>query len=368
MKREMRKAFVLLIVLALSACSKGEAQQKPAAPPAVPVSALQVALRDVPVAYESVGRTEGSREVQVRARVAGILEKQLYVEGDAVKQGAPLFRIERAPFEIDLQQQRAALAQELARNELARRDLERAKDLVARRFVSQQNLDQATATLAQSDAAVQVAKARVRQSELNLSYTSVDAPIAGITGRAQQSIGSLLSPTSDSSLLTTLVRTDPIWVRFALSEAEFAGLRNRENPEALEVKIETADGKPFPASGRVNFAGSAVDASLGTVQMRAEFPNPKLAILPGQYVRVQVVAGNRPAILVPQSAVLQNESGRFVWVVGPEGKAAQRTIRAGNWIGQDWVVLDGLKPGEQVIVDNLVRLRPGTAVQVKPAT
>ena len=368
MKREMQRAFVLLIVVALSACSKGEAQQKPAAPPAVPVSALQVALRDVPVAYEAVGRTEGSREVQVRARVAGILEKQLYVEGDAVKQGAPLFRIERAPFEIDLQQQRGALAQELARNELARRELERAKDLVARRFVSQQSLDQATAALAQSDAAVQVAKARVRQSELNLSYTSVDAPIAGITGRAQQSIGSLLSPTSDSSLLTTLVRTDPIWVRFALSEAEFASLRNRENPEAPEVKIETADGKPFPASGRVNFAGSAVDASLGTVQMRAEFPNPKLAILPGQYVRVQVVAGNRPAILVPQSAVLQNESGRFVWVVGPEGKAAQRAIRAGNWVGQDWVVLDGLKPGESVILDNLVRLRPGTAVQVKPAT
>lgn len=366
MKREMRRAFVLLIVLALSACSKGEAQQKPAAPQAIPVSALQVALRDVPVVYEAVGRTEGSREVQVRARVAGILEKQLYVEGDAVKQGAPLFRIERAPFEIDLQQQRAALAQEAARNELARRDLERAKDLVARRFVSQQSLDQATATLAQSDAAVQVAKARVRQSELNLSYTSVDAPIAGITGRAQQSIGSLLSPTSDSSLLTTLVRTDPIWVRFALSEAEFASLRNRENPEAPEVKIETADGKPFAASGRVNFAGSAVDASLGTVQMRAEFPNPKLAMLPGQYVRVQVIAGNRPAILVPQSAVLQNEAGRFVWVVGPEGKAAQRTIRAGNWVGKDWVVLDGLKPGESVILDNLVRLRPGMPVQVKP--
>jgi membrane fusion protein (multidrug efflux system) len=362
----MGKAFVLLMVLALSACSKGEAQQKPPAPQAIAVSTLQVALRDVPVVYEAVGRTEGSREVQVRARVAGILEKQLYVEGDAVKQGAPLFRIERAPFEIDLQQQRAALAQELARNELARRDLERAKDLVARRFVSQQSLDQATATLAQSDAAVQVAKARVRQSELNLSYTSVDAPIAGITGRAQQSIGSLLSPTSDSSLLTTLVRTDPIWVRFALSEAEFASLRNRENPEAPEVKIETADGKPFPASGRVNFAGSAVDASLGTVQMRAEFPNPRLAILPGQYVRVHVVAGNRPAILVPQSAVLQNESGRFVWVVGPEGKAAQRGIRAGNWVGNDWVVLDGLKPGESVILDNLVRLRPGVPVQVKP--
>jgi membrane fusion protein (multidrug efflux system) len=214
---------------------------------------------------------------------------------------------------------------------------------------------------------VQLAQARVRQSELNLSYTAVDAPIAGITGRAQQSIGSLVSPSAESSLLTTLVRTDPIWVRFALSEAEFASLRNREGSEQPEVRIETADGRTYPTAGRLNFSGSSVDAALGTVQMRAEFPNPKLQVLPGQYVRVQVVAGNQPAIVVPQGAVQQNESGRYVWVIGPESKAATRPIRAGNWIGRDWVVLDGLKPGEQVIVDNLVRLRPGAAVQVKPA-
>jgi len=212
---KLRYLALAAAVAALSACNKDAGPA--AAPPAVPVSVVQVAPREVPVVFEAVGRTEGSREVQVRARVAGILERQLYSEGDAVKAGAPLFRIERAPFEIDLAQQRAALAQEAARNELAKRDYERAKDLVARRFVSQQNLDQATSTLAQSNAAVQLAQARVRQSELNLSYTSVDAPIAGVTGRAQQSIGSLLSPNADSSLLTTLTRTDPLWVRFALS-------------------------------------------------------------------------------------------------------------------------------------------------------
>ena len=144
---------------------------------------------------------------------------------------------------------------------------------------------------------------------------------------------------------------------------EEAAILTKERPE---VRIETADGKAYPEAGRLNFASSTVDASLGTVQMRAELPNAKLRILPGQYVRVQVVAGRQPAILVPQDAVQQNESGRYVWVIGPEGKAAQRTIRAGNWVGRDWVVLDGLKPGENVIVDNLVRLRPGTPVQVKP--
>jgi len=350
----------------LTGCSRGDAKDQATAqvtPPAVPVSVIQAALRDVPVVYEAVGRTEGSREVQVRARVTGILEQQLYTEGDAVRQGVPLFRIERAPFEIDLEQQRGTLAQELARNDLAKRDYERAKDLIAKGFVSQQFVDQAASTLAQSNAALQVARARVRQSELNLSYTSVDAPIGGITGRAQQSIGSLVTPNADSSLLTTITRTNPIWVRFALSEAEFAGLRNREAKQRPEVKIETADAKTYPSTGRLNFAGSTVDASLGTVQMRAEFPNPRLQVLPGQYVRVQVIAGNQQAIVVPQNAVLQNETGRFVWVVGPENKAAQRNIRTGNWVGNDWVVLDGLKPGESVIVDNLVRLRPSTPVQ-----
>ncbi len=352
---------------ALSGCSRGDAKDQAiaqAAPPAVPVSVIQAALREVPVVYEAVGRTEGSREVQVRARVSGILEQQLYAEGDAVKQGAPLFRIERAPFEIDLQQNRAALAQENARNQLAKQDYERLKGLADKRAISQKELDQAASNLQQSDAAVQMQQARVRQSELNLSYTSVDAPIGGITGRAQQSIGSLVTPAPDSSLLTTITRTDPIWVRFALSEAEFASLRNREAKQRPQVRIETADGKAYPAAGRLNFAGSTVDASLGTVQMRAEFSNPKLQILPGQYVRVQVIAGKQQAIVVPQSAVLQNESGRFVWVVGPENKAVPRVIRAGNWVGADWVVLDGLKPGESVIVDNLVRLRPGTPVQI----
>ena len=352
---------------ALAACSKGDAKQDPAAaPPATPVTAIQVAPREVPVVFDAVGRTEGSREVQIRARVAGILEQQLYSEGDTVKAGAPLFRIERAPFEIDLDQQRAALSQETARQELAQQEFDRLKSLADRRAISQKELDQAASALRQSAAAMQMMKARVRQSELNLSYTTVDAPIAGVTGRAQQSIGSLVSPTADGSLLTTLVKTDPIWVRFALSEAEFARLRASESRKP-EVKLELADGSAYAGAGRLNFSGSTVDAALGTVQMRAEFPNAKLQLLPGQYVRVQVVAGMQQAIVVPQSAVLQNETGRYVWLIGPEGKALQRNIRAGNWVGKDWVVLDGLKPGDSVIVDNLIRLRPGSPVQPKPA-
>jgi membrane fusion protein (multidrug efflux system) len=367
-----------LVVLIAAGCSNGDAKQGKAgpggpaggpggAPQAMPVTAIQVAPREVPIVLEAVGRSEGSREVQVRARVAGILEKQLYTEGDAVKAGAPLFRIERAPFEIDLQQQRAALAQELARHQLAGQELERLKGLADKRAISQKELDQAASTLQQSTAAVQLAKARVRQAELNLSYTEVNAQINGVTGRAQQSIGSLVSPTAESSLLTTITRTDPIWVRFALSEAEFVRLRSIEKKAPPQVKLELADGSSYGASGKLNFSGSTVDPALGTVQMRAEFPNPKLELLPGQYVRVHVIAGNQQAIVVPQTAVLQNESGRFVWVVGADNKAMPRTIRVGKWAGNDWVVLEGLKAGERVIVDNLVKLRPGVPVQPKAA-
>jgi membrane fusion protein (multidrug efflux system) len=360
--------FSVLLVFFIAACSPGGAQDKKgaAAPPdALAVTTVEMAPRSVPVSFEAVGRTEGSREVQVRARVSGILERQLYNEGDSVAAGAPLFRIERAPFEIELAQARGALQQELAREELAKQESERLKGLADRRAISQKEADQASSAARQSAAAVQVAQARVRQAELNLSYTNVTAPIGGVTGRALQSIGSLVSPNNDSALLTTLTRGDPIWVRFSLSEAEYAHVRGIDG-KTIEVRIELADGKPYPASGKLNFAGSTVDSATGTVQMRAELPNPKLALLPGQYVRVRVVAGTRQAFVVPQTAVMQNETGRFVWV-SDGGKATQRPIRAGSWLGNDWVVLDGLKSGDQVIVDNLVRLRPGVPVQSKKA-
>lgn len=359
------KTLFALTTIVLAACGQGDAMQEKKAPPPVAVSAIEVAPREVPVAFEAVGRAEGSREVQVRARVAGILEQQLYNEGDAVREGAPLFRIERAPFEIELQQARGALAQERAREELAQQETGRLKGLADRRAISQKEADQAASSARQSAAAVQMAQARLRQAELNLSYTAVKAPIGGITGRALQSIGSLVSPNAESALLTTLTRADPVWVRFSLSETEFAELRNSasKNPE---VKVETAAGKAYPETARLNFAGSSVDAATGTVQMRAEMANPKLEVLPGQYLRVRVIAGTQQAIVVPQTAVSQNQAGRFVWVAN-EGKAEQRMIRAGAWAGGDWVVLEGLKAGDTVIVDNLARLRPGVAVQVKKA-
>jgi membrane fusion protein, multidrug efflux system len=367
----MTRLFIATLCAALVACTQGDAKQKKdeakAAPPALPVTVVEVQPRDVPVTFEAVGRTEGSREVQVRARVAGILEKQLYTEGDSVKAGTTLFQIERAPFEIELAQARGALAQEIAKESLAAQEFERLKGLAERRAISQKEADQASSALEQERAAVQVARARVRQAELNLSYTTVTAPIEGITGRALQSIGSLVSPNNDTAILTSLTRGDPLWVRFALAEPEYARVRSGEGKDA-QVNLELADGTAYKEPARLNFSGSTVDPATSTVQLRAEVPNPRLELLPGQFVRVHVVAGTQRAIVVPQPAVLQNEGGRFVWVVGPDGKAVQRPIRAGRWVGKDWVVLEGLKGGDSVIVDNLARLRPGATVAPKKAT
>src|SRR5258708_22004810 len=198
------RLLALALTLILAACGRGDAKQKKddkAAPAALPVTVLEVAPKPVPVSFEAVGRTEGSREVQVRARVSGILEKQLYTEGDTVKDGATLFQIERAPFEIELAQARGTLAQEIARQELADKQAERLKTLADRRAISQKEADQATSALSQQNAAVQVARARVRQAELKLSYTTVTAPIGGSTGRAQQSIGSRGSPAKEGPRL-----------------------------------------------------------------------------------------------------------------------------------------------------------------------
>jgi len=350
--------------LLLAGCGQGADKAAPPPGMALPVTVLQVASQRIPILIESVGQTEGSREVEVRARVSGIVQKRLYQEGDVVRADAVLFQIDRAPYEIALAQARAGLDQEKARNEQSRRESGRLKQLVAERAISQKEFDDATSTLKQSEATVASAEAKLREAELNLSYTTVTAPIAGVTGRAQRSEGSLVTAGNDSALLTTISQTDPIWVRFSFSEAEYIQLR--KGAKKPEVKLVLPDGKILAASGRLNFTASTVDPRLGTVQLRAEFANPGLAILPGQFVRAQVLSGDEEAVLVPQSAVMQSDQGRFVWTVNSEGKATSRPVEAANWSGREWVIRKGLAAGDKVIVDNLLKLRPGAPVTSQP--
>jgi membrane fusion protein, multidrug efflux system len=328
-------------------------------PPAMPVTAIEARPEKVPVLIEAVGQTEGSKEVEVRARVAGVLERQFHRDGDTVKAGAPLFQIDRAPFEIAREQARAALAQETSNLEQAKREAARLAPLAEQRAISQREADDARSAQRRIESAVLAAQTRVREAELNLSYTRVNAPISGVTGRAERSQGSLVNPTTDS-LLTKLSVTDPIWVRFSFSEPEWQRLRGR--PDDATVTLLLPDGRVHPVEGRLNFSGSTVDARLGTVQMRASFSNPGLALLPGQFVRARVRVGEVEAFVVPQAAVLTNDQGRFVWVVGPQGTAQIRPVRAGGWRGTGWAIEEGLVAGDRVIVDNLMKLRPGAPV------
>ncbi|HEY5215805.1 MAG TPA: efflux RND transporter periplasmic adaptor subunit, partial [Pseudolabrys sp.] len=342
---------------------------------ALPATVLQVEPQRVPIAVEAVGQIEGSKEVEVRARVSGILLKRLYNEGDLVRAGAPMFKIDPVPFEIALAQAKAQLAQEQARNEQSRRESVRLKQLAAEKAISQKEFDDASSNLKLSDATLQAAQANVRQAELNLSYTDATAPVSGVSGRAARSEGSLITAGADS-LLTTISQVDPIWVRFSLSESDLAKLplRRLVRGAPVEVNLVLADGTRYPGKGRLNFAATQIDTRLGTQQLRAEFDNAKGQLLPGQFVRAQLVAGQRDNVfLVPQTAVMEAEAGYMLFVLDKEGKAALRPVQMGDWIGSDWMVVGGLAPGDRVIVDNLLKLRPGVAVspvapgQGKPA-
>jgi len=329
---------------------------------------MPVAPQRVPIVLDAVGQVQGSKEVEVRARVSGILQKRLFTEGELVRADAPLFQIDPASYEIALAQARAQLAQERARNEQARREAGRLKSLAEEKAISQKEYDDTTSTLKLSDATLQGAEANVRQAELNLSYTLVTAPVAGVSGRMQRSEGSLITAGQESSLLASIYQVEPIWVRFSLSESDYARLpRGKLTRATAEVRLTLPDGSRYAEKGRVNFAATQIDPRLATQELRAEFPNPRVQLLPGEFVRVQLTAGERDNVfLVPQTAVMQTEKGHFLFVLDGEGKAAIRPVQAGEWIGSDWMILKGLNGGDRVILDNLLKLRPGAPVNAQP--
>lgn len=375
----IRTLLCMAIAAALAGCGKegpppaGGATQPP---PAVQARVIQVSPQRVPIQLDAVGQVQGSKEVEVRARVGGILLKHLYREGALVRAGEPLFQIDPAPYEIALAQARAQLSQERARNEQANREATRLRELAAQKAISQKEYDDATSVLKLSSAALQASEANLRMAELNLSYTLVTAPVSGVTGRMLRSEGSLVSAGQETSLLTSINQIEPVWVRFSLAESDRSNLSGAQLSvkSGAEVRLVLPDGSRYPEKGRINFAATQIDPQLATQEFRAEFDNPRTQLLPGQFVRVQVVAGQRDNVfLVPQTAVIQTEKGFLVFVLDDDGKAAVRPVQAGSWMGPDWMILGGLKPGDRVIADNLLKVRPGVQVtpvepaQAKPA-
>jgi len=363
-----RTLLLLAFSLVLSACGKSSQQQNPAAGgmPAMPVTVQTVTAETIPVQTEVVAQTEGAKQIEVRPRVGGIILKRLYQEGDSVKAGQDMFLIDPMPYQLQVDQAKALIAQQKARIEQTAREAQRLKGLLDSRSISQREYDNAASDNSVAAATLLQYQAQLREAELNLSYTHVKAPESGIAGRFVLSEGALVS--ANTTLLSTIVQLSPIWVRFSLSESDLATLGGHLRPGRVQdVRLILADNTEYKQSGKINFSASQIDPALGTQQLRAEFQNADSALLPGQFVRVRLTTGKRDGVfLIPQTAVLTGQQGKFVFVADKdkEGKtvAAVRPIVAGGWFDNRWTVLDGLKAGDQVIIDNLIKVRPGAPV------
>jgi membrane fusion protein (multidrug efflux system) len=327
----------------------------------LPVTVVEVKTQKVPISLEAVGQATGSREVEIRARVNGILEKRAYDEGAAVPANTTLFVIDPQPYALAVEDAKAALLQARTQHDLAQVEVKRLEPLAKDKAISQRELDQAVATLKTSDAAIASAEAKLKEAQLNLSYTKVTTPIGGITGRALRSEGSLVTANTDSSLLTTVTQVNPIWILFPLAETDFNRVRGAQ--KNARVQIVGEDGKVLADNGRLNFTSTTVDPKTGAIQLRAEFPNPRTRWLPGQFARVRILAGDQDAILVPQAALLQTDQSKVVMTVGADNKVVPKPVQAASWVGDDVIVTSGLKDGDRVITDNLVKVRPGAPVQ-----
>lgn len=366
----------LAFALAAGALAAGCGKEAPKAPPERPpvdVTVLAIEARDVPIGFEFVGQTQSSREIEIRARVDGFLEKRLYDEGTLVRSGQPLFQIDTKPFDATVQTARGELSQQQAALDAAVATLARVRPLAEQNAVSKKDLDDAIANEQRSRAAVIAAQGKVQSAELNQGYTTIASPLTGLSSFAKLQEGSYLSP--QANLLTTVAQIDPIWVNFSISENE--ALRYRDEAQRgrlrfprdnqFDVEVVLADGSVFPQRGRISFADPSFSKDTGTFLVRSVLANPKAQLRPGQFVRVVVHGAVRPgAILVPQRAVQQGAKSHFVWVAGKDGKAEQRPVEVGQWLGDDWFVDSGLAAGERVVVDGAIRVSAGASLKAAP--
>lgn len=373
---------VVLVACVLTACSKAPAEGGGIGgmpPPEVTVETVQP--KSVPLSIELPATLAGSREVEIRARVAGILEKRNFEEGATVKAGQSLFSLDAAPFAAALARQEADLAAARARFDQARRNAARLKPLRTGQLVSQKDFDDAVSAESIAAADVGAAEARVREARLNLSYTRVESPIGGVASRALVSDGTLVS--GPDLLLTLVSQLDPIHVRFGLSEQEQSRLRADAEAGLVvlppggrwKASIKLPDGNMHAMSGAVNFSDVRISGETGTSELQAVVPNPRAALRPGQFVRVLLEGATRKdALVVPQRAVLDGASGKFVYLFGKGDKGAsvaqQAPVEVGDWVrladGQNgWVIRKGLKAGDPVIIDGVARIFfPGMPVKL----
>ena len=368
-------AAVLAAVLAacsvLSACGDKAAPSGP--PPAPEVGVVTVAPRTLDVPTELPGRVEALRVAQVRARVTGIVQKRLFVEGSDVKEGQVLFQIDPAPYKAAVDSARAALAKAQANELQANGLLTRYKPLHDANAISQQDFVNATSSAAQATADVAAAKAAVQTAQLNLDYATVTAPISGRIGQALVTEGALVTST-EATQMALIQQVDQVYVNFAQPVSDIVKLRKafasgsaKALGVTIPVRIALDDGSVLPQAGKLLFSDLTVDPTSGQVNVRARVPNPDGALMPGMYVRGRIAQQQvSSAVLLPQQAVQRTTQNDTTMVVGADGKPSVRVITLGGSENGNWIVLAGLKPGEQVIADGFQKIRPGGTVKPVP--
>ncbi|WP_375741227.1 efflux RND transporter periplasmic adaptor subunit [Pseudomonas boanensis] len=368
------RLFPISLTLLMALAGGAKAADAPSGAPPVPEVVVEIAKAgSLPLVLEYSGRTAGYREVEVRAQVSGILQQRTYQEGSRVKQGQVLFRIDPRTYEAALARAKGALAQEQARYRQTERDLKRTRELQKKGYASESELDNAISNFEQSKANVEAAQAEVKARQIDVDYTTVEAPISGMTSKETRSEGSLVvAGDPNSSLLTQLTQLDPIYVNFAYPDTEAERLREGVKSGKLELPpdgllsadVEFGDGSTYPLSGRVDFTDSFVNTGTGTVSARAVIPNPEQKLLPGMFVRVLVKGFNRREVVtVPERALAQGPRGTFVYVVDTEGVARVRQVKTGDTRDGRWVIESGVSDGERVIVEGLPKVRPDAPVK-----
>lgn len=372
--RLMTAAIVVAVGFMTTACSKKQAAMPPSGPPEVGVITVQP--QRVALTTELSGRTAPHLIAEVRPQVGGIIKKRLFTEGSDVKAGQVLYQIDPASYEAAHASARASQARAEATLGMVRLKAERYQDLVKIKAVSQQDNDDAQAALKQAEADLAAAKAAVETARINLAYTKITAPISGRIGRSSITDGALVTA-NQATALATIQQLGTMYVDVTQSSAELlrlkqtlaSGMLKKDSATAqARVKLLLEDGSPYPLPGTLKFSEVTVDQSTGSITLRAVFPNPKQVLLPGMFVRAVLEEGvNEQAMLVPQRGVTRNPKGdAMVMVVGAEEKVEPRVIQVVRTVGENWLVSDGLKPGDRVILEGLQKARPGTPVKAVP--
>ena len=364
-----RTLFIAVLGGLLAACSSAD---EVAQGQAMPVRTITVAQTDVDNVVELPGRVEPVRVAEVRARVTGIVQGRSYEEGTDVGQGQPLFRIDPAELRASYAQTKASLDRARATAANANAVVKRYRPLVEENAISGQEFDAAQAAAREANANVAQIQAQLKAASLQLGYTTVRAPISGRAGRAAVTEGALVSQ-AEGTLMTRIEQISPIYVSFSQSATEVLQIRRAIASgeldlgpnEAVEVRLAFPDGSEYEIPGLIEFLDFSVDEATGTVQLRAEFPNPDGLLLSGEFVNARLFIGNMTDVIaIPQRAVAVADKGGTVMIVDKDGKAAVRPVKLGKLVGDSWIVESGLKPGDRVIVSNMQKLQPGMPVKV----